>query len=86
MRIWPAVRWLASLFYCSHRHPFLERRAYAGVGVLHYVCPRCGHAAPVMGRTVEEHRAVVDAGAVRLPTARRASKPPADFKRDRKVG
>jgi hypothetical protein len=54
-----------TLFRCRHRHTYIERRALTGtdIAVLHYVCHDCGHAAPIMHRTAEEHARMVALGA-----------------------
>ena len=47
---------------CSHAHTYRERRKLHGAQVMHFVCERCGHAAPAVERTAREHRRVVKVG------------------------
>lgn len=58
---------------CSHAHTYRERRRLHGAQVMHFVCERCGHAAPAVGRTAREHRRVVQVGA--LPNTRVVRQP-----------
>jgi hypothetical protein len=58
---------------CSHEATYRERRTLFGADVLHLVCHDCGHAVPAVQRTAEEHQQVIQAGAVRVPHARRAA-------------
>jgi len=50
---------------CRHEHTIRERRPLHGVDVLHFVCDACGHAVPAIERTAEEHRHIVEAGAIK---------------------
>jgi hypothetical protein len=43
---------------CRHRHCYRERRELAGVSVLHWICPRCGRAVPIVKRSDAEYRAL----------------------------
>ena len=47
---------------CRHAHTYRERRELHGVQVMHFVCESCGHAAPAVDRTAEEHQRVVQFG------------------------
>ena len=58
---------------CSHDSTYRERRLLHGADVLHLVCHECGHAVPAIQRTAEEHQHVIQAGAVRVPHARKAA-------------
>ena len=58
---------------CDHSSTYRERRQLFGADVLHLVCHECGHAVPAIQRTAEEHQQVIQAGAVRVPHARRAA-------------
>lgn len=57
---------------CGHHDTYRERRLLHGVDVLHFVCHDCGHAAPAIDRTADEHQAIVRAGAVHALHARPA--------------
>ena len=67
------VRFVRLLTGCPHQDTYRERRQLHGVDVLHLVCHDCGHAVPALQRSAEEHQQIVEAGAVRMPTARRAN-------------
>jgi len=54
---------------CPHDSTYRERRPLDGIEVMHLVCNDCGHAVPAVQRTAEEHRMVLEAGAVRRPHA-----------------
>jgi hypothetical protein len=56
---------------CRHQHTYRERRELYGVQILHFVCEDCGHAAPALARTAEEHQQIVQAGALKPFKARR---------------
>jgi len=62
---------LTSMGVCAHPQTYRERRDLDGVGVLHFVCEDCGHAVPAVQRTAEEHRRVVETGAIRPATVYR---------------
>ncbi len=57
---------------CRHENTIRERRPLHGVEVLHFVCDTCGHAVPAIERTAEEHRHIVEAGAIRPLRMQRA--------------
>ena len=57
---WTLMRYLPST--CSHTYTYRERRKLHGVQVMHFVCERCGHAAPAVERTAREHRRAVKVG------------------------
>lgn len=66
------IRQLLRWFRCSHPYAYLERRAVDRVpGVLHSVCPDCGHAAPLLDRTPREHAAMRRRGRVKALRAHR---------------
>lgn len=54
------MRLLRRLFGCRHRETYRERRPIAGVSmdVMHLVCHACGHAAPMVDRSIDEHMAI----------------------------
>ena len=56
---------------CTHRDTYRERRQLDGLDVMHFVCHDCGHAVPAIQRTTAEHAAMLAAGAVQMPKARR---------------
>lgn len=51
---------------CSHDSTYRERRTLHGAEVMHFVCNDCGHAVPAVQRSAEEHRQMLEAGAVRV--------------------
>ncbi|HYN10004.1 MAG TPA: hypothetical protein VES67_21650 [Vicinamibacterales bacterium] len=61
----------ACLGGCRHRHTYRERRSLHGTEVMHLVCEDCGYAVPAVNRTAEEHRHVVEEGAIKPATVRR---------------
>jgi hypothetical protein len=66
------IRVLLALFgICPHAHVYRERRELHGVQVMHFVCDSCGRAEPVVSREPEEHRFIVEAGAVKPPAVQR---------------
>jgi hypothetical protein len=64
---------LLQSWFCRHPHTFRERRPLNGVEVLHFVCDTCGRAVPAIERTAEEHRLIVEAGAVKPMRLHRAT-------------
>jgi len=61
MRLQQLARTAARLvFGCRHPQAYRARRALYGYEVLHYVCPDCGHSAPMVQRTEAEYRALFD--------------------------
>ena len=58
---------------CRHRHTYRERRELHGAQVLHLVCEDCGHAAPALQRTADEHVQIVKSGAIRPIKVRRVT-------------
>jgi len=54
---------------CSHDSTYRERRLLHDAEVMHFVCHDCGHAVPAVDRTAEEHRMMLQQGAVRFPQA-----------------
>jgi hypothetical protein len=58
---------------CRHRHTYRERRPLHGTEIMHLVCEDCGYAVPAVQRTAEEHRHVVEEGAIKPATVRRHS-------------
>lgn len=67
-----AIRTLARLIAgCSHQDTYRERRPLDGLDVMHLVCHDCGRAVPAIQRTTAEHAAMLTAGAVHMPKARR---------------
>jgi hypothetical protein len=56
---------------CTHPQTYRERRELHGVQVLHLVCEDCGHAVPALQRTPEEHRQMVQTGAIKPATVHR---------------
>lgn len=64
------LTYLVRLFAgCQHDSTYRERRSLHGANVMHLVCNDCGHAVPAVERTAEEHRMMLQAGAVRVPHA-----------------
>jgi len=55
---------------CRHEDLYRERRTLHGVPVLHWVCADCDYAVPAIPRTADEHRQMVDRGAIRPMIAR----------------
>ena len=54
---------------CTHESTYRERRLLHDAEVMHFVCNDCGHAVPAVDRTADEHRMMLQAGAVRMPHA-----------------
>jgi hypothetical protein len=60
---------------CAHPHRVRERRDTAAAPqVLHYVCPRCDHAVPVITRQTVEQLQALRVGRVRKPRVHRRSR------------
>lgn len=49
---------LHRLFGCRHPHMVCERRTRYGASILHYACPICGFATPIIQRSESETRAM----------------------------
>ncbi len=60
---------------CAHDAMYRERRKRHGVDVLHLVCPRCGHAVPVITRTARDTKAAIRDGRPRPLKAARETEP-----------
>lgn len=85
MNVIVSISKLTRLFIgCSHRATYRERRLLEGAAVMHLVCHDCGHAAPVIDRTADEHLKAINIGAVRVPRARRAPAPVMRIARSRR--
>ena len=68
------LTYLVRLFAgCPHDSTYRERRLLHDAQVMHFVCNDCGHAVPAVDRTEEEHRMVLQAGAIRVSHAHRAN-------------
>ena len=61
------VRLFRALVYCGHQAVYRERRPVGGLQVMHWVCPSCSAAWPVVKRTHAEHRRALKVGTVRAP-------------------
>lgn len=58
------ARLLSWLGCCRHPRLYRERRELYGANILHWVCPDCSYATPLISRTEQEHVEASDAGRV----------------------
>ena len=78
------IRRFVRLFVgCEHEATYRERRPLQDIDVMHLVCEDCGHAVPVLDRTIDEHHQAVQTGAIRMAQARRQPAPAIRMARSR---